>query len=132
MKKLGLVIAAFAISSCAMAQKDTNRNNPYPSDINKSEEGRNRKSNINQYANDNPDSMRNSIQRRTQPDGYMMQNGRMVGFTNDKMTPMEKNITLSNGTVINSGGYLTKKDGTKITQREGDQLDMMGNTIPRK
>jgi len=132
MKKLGLLFSAIAISSFAMAQKDTSKNRPYPPDINKSEEGSSKKYNPNRFAQDNPDSMRNQMLRNQHQDGYTMQNGRMIGYRNGQMTTLEKSITLSNGTTITADGYFTSRAGTKTRLKEGDQLDMTGTLITKK
>ncbi len=42
---------------------------------------------------------------------------------------MEKDVTLSNGTVIMSNGYYMKKGGTKTMMKEGQHMDIFGYTI---
>jgi hypothetical protein len=63
---------------------------------------------------------------------YRMNNGKMVVYKDGKMTTMEKDINLSNGTVIMKNGYFMKRNGTKIKLKEGEHLDMMGQLIPSK
>jgi len=64
------------------------------------------------------------------PDGYMMQNGKIMMVKNGKMTLLEKDVTLSNGTIIMKDGSYLKKDGTKLNFKEGEHMDMTGNMIP--
>ena len=46
------------------------------------------------------------------------------------MSMMEKDITLKNGTMIMSNGNYMKKGEAKMTMKEGQHMDMMGNMIP--
>jgi len=64
-------------------------------------------------------------------DGYMMKDGKMVIVKDGTLIQMEKDVTLSNGTVIMKNGTYQKKNGTKTTLKEGEHIDMMGNTTKK-
>ncbi len=65
-------------------------------------------------------------------DGCMMMNGKMMSIKNGKMSTMTKPMTLSNGTKCMVDGKCVKKDGTKMTMKEGDHMDTTGNLHPKK
>lgn len=61
------------------------------------------------------------------PDGFMMQNGKMMMVNDGKFTPMERDITLPNGMKVMKSGSYMPKGGTKTELKEGDHIDMEGN-----
>jgi hypothetical protein len=61
-----------------------------------------------------------------------VQNGKMVRYKNGKLSSVDKDITLSNGTTIMANGYYSKKGGSNMILKDGEQLDMMGTMIPQK
>jgi len=72
------------------------------------------------------------------PDGFILKDGKMMMVNNGKWSPMVRDITLPNGTVVMSTGYYMKKDGPKTELKEGEHIDMDGNltkmdesTIPK-
>jgi len=67
---------------------------------------------------------------RHHADGYMMKNGKMVIVKDGKITSMEQDITLPDGTVIMRNGSYEKKNGVKRTLKEGEHVDMMGEIVP--
>jgi len=107
MKKFTLLILTISFYMGVNAQNDsTNKNLNPPQSFNKSE------AIITQHA-----------------DGYMMKNGKMVSVKNGQVTPMERSITLTDGTVIMINGSYKKNGVTKML-KEGEQVDMMGEIIP--
>jgi len=62
----------------------------------------------------------------------MLQNGKMMVVKNGKTTSLDRDMTLSNGTHITKDGACTKKDGTKMTMKEGEHMDMSGNMLSMK
>ena len=64
------------------------------------------------------------------PDGYMMENGKMVYYKGGKSSMMESTQTLSNGTKIMSDGTYMTSDGRKMTLQNGEHLGMDGNLVP--
>ena len=62
----------------------------------------------------------------------MMQNGKMMVVKDGKLTMLEKDVTLSNGTMIMINGSYMEKGGSKMMLREGQHIDMMGKIIPMK
>jgi len=60
-------------------------------------------------------------------DGVVMKNGTMMTIMNGKMSKMERDMTMKNGTKVMTDGTIVKKDGTKMMMKEGQQVDMSGN-----
>jgi len=56
----------------------------------------------------------------------MMIDGKMMVINDDKTTPMEKEMTMQNGTKCTTSGVCTMKDGTKMQMKDGDCMDMSG------
>ena len=151
MRKIFLAIAAIIIMGGAYAQSDSaakkmDQESTYPDhsgsivttpDTGYSKLGTNSslKQNPNQNHSTNPsmknnaDSVMNQKSTNTYPDGYLFQNGKMVLVKNNKMTPLEKDVTLSNGTVIMKNGSYQKKGGTKTLFRDGEYMDMNGKMV---
>jgi hypothetical protein len=66
-------------------------------------------------------------------DGVVMQNGKMMKVKNGQKTALQDNeMTMSNGTKIMSDGTCVTKDGTKLTMKEGQHMDMSGNMVTTK
>lgn len=61
------------------------------------------------------------------PDGVMMQHGKMMKVENGRMTILEDEMTMSNGTKVMCDGNYIKEDGTKMMMEEGEHIDMAGN-----
>ncbi|HRH34963.1 MAG TPA: hypothetical protein PKY12_07875, partial [Catalimonadaceae bacterium] len=57
----------------------------------------------------------------------MMKDGKMMHMKNGQMIPMEKDMTMKNGTICKANGECVMKDGKVIKMREGECMDMMGN-----
>ena len=65
-------------------------------------------------------------------DGYILKDRKMMAVKNEIFTTMDKDITLSNGTVVKSSGSYTEIGGTKILFKEGDFMDLQGVYFPMK
>ena len=59
----------------------------------------------------------------------MMQNGKMMVVKNGNMMPMEKDMTLRNGTKFMVDGTCMTKDGKKTMMKEGEMMDMDGKMM---
>jgi len=59
-------------------------------------------------------------------DCCMMHDGKMMVIKDGKTMPMEKNMTMENGTTCMTNGQCTLKDGTKMQMKEGQCMDMNG------
>ena len=116
MKKLILVFVAIVIGAGAYAQTDSTNRKLSHMDMNK-------------YHNQN---MQTSPVDQTHPDGIMMRNGKILVVKKGKMTILDKDMTMSNGTIIQSDGTYIKKDGTTMMMKEGQHVDMSGNIISVK
>lgn len=73
-----------------------------------------------------------NMRNQNYSDGYLFQNGRMVKIENGKTTPVDKDVTLKNGTIITNKGDYTKRGGTKIRFNEGDHMDNTGKIVAGK
>jgi len=114
-KKVLLAIAVVTISTGAFSQ--TNDMNS-----NKSQDTKN-KNTLDKNYNQNSDGYNH-------PDGYMMQNGKVMVVKNGKMTLVEKDVTLSNGTTISKDGNYLIKGGNKTMFKEGEHMDLNGKLVP--
>lgn len=59
-------------------------------------------------------------------DCCMMKDGKMVHVKDGKMMPMEKDMTMKNGTKCMTNGECVMKDGKKMKMNEGECMDMDG------
>ncbi len=59
-------------------------------------------------------------------DCCMMKNGKMRCMKDGKSTPMEKDMTMKNGTKCMTNGECIMKDGKKMQMKEGECMDMSG------
>lgn len=109
MKKLIFVFAAIALSFASFAQTDTTMKKM-----------------------DHDKMMNHDQMDMSKVDGCMMMNGKMMMIKDGKMSAMTKPMTMSNGTKCMVDGKCVKKDGTKMTMKEGDHMDMSGNLHPKK
>lgn len=109
MKKLIFVLAALALSFGAFAQTDTTMKKM-----------------------DHDKMMNHDKMDMSKTDGCLMMGGKMMMIKNGKMSPMNKPMTMGNGTKMMVDGTCVKKDGTKVKMKEGDHMDMEGNMHPMK
>jgi hypothetical protein len=59
-------------------------------------------------------------------DCCIMKDGKMMMMKNGKMMPMDKEMTMKNGTKCMTNGECVMKDGKKMMMKEGDCMDMSG------
>lgn len=59
-------------------------------------------------------------------DGCMMKDGKMMHHKDGKMMPMNKDMTMKNGTKCMTNGECITKDGKKTMLKEGECIDMNG------
>ena len=109
MKKLIFVFAALALSFGSFAQTDTT---------------------MKRMKHDK--MMKHNKMDMSKKDGVMMMDGKMMMVQGGKMSSMKKPMTMGNGTKVMTDGMCTKKDGTKMTMKEGDHMDMAGNMHSEK
>jgi hypothetical protein len=62
----------------------------------------------------------------TMKDCCMMKDGKMMCMKDGKEMPMEKDMTMKNGTKCMTTGECMMKDGKKMQMKEGDCMDMYG------
>lgn len=129
MKKLVLVFATIAITAGAYAQSDSMARKMNPSDTASTYGGMNQSRDLH---NNRSQTIQNNRVDKSHPDGVMIQNGKVLLVKNGQKTILDRDLTLSNGTKIMSDGTWFKKDGTKVTLKEGQHIDMAGNLIPMK
>lgn len=53
---------------------------------------------------------------------YIMNGGRMATEENKNYSPMEKDVTLTNGTKVMANGTIMTKDGKKVVLKEGQYI----------
>jgi len=61
-------------------------------------------------------------------DCCMMKDGKMMHMKAGKMIPMDKDVTMKNGTKCMVNGDCIMENGKKIKMKEGECMDMDGNT----
>ena len=67
------------------------------------------------------------------PDGVMMQNGKMMMMKDGKaMGPMQGGMTMSDGTKMMTDGTMMMKDGTKMHMKDGQTMTMDGKMMDGK
>lgn len=62
-------------------------------------------------------------------DCVMMKDGKMMIKKDGKMTSMEYDMTMSNGSVISPNGMVKMKDGKTMQMHNGDKMDMNGEMM---
>lgn len=63
---------------------------------------------------------------RVSQKGYTLKGGKMMVEENGKLTAMTTSATLTDGTKVLTTGQVVKKDGTKMTLKEGQVIWMDG------
>ncbi len=112
MKKITLVSAAILFSVAGFAQSDSTH----------------KMMNGGKMSHD----MNHQSMNKSHGDGVMMMNGKMMMEHNGKMTMMERDTMMANGTRIMTDGRCIKKDGSKMMMKEGQHMDMSGKMMPMK
>ena len=59
-------------------------------------------------------------------DCCMMKDGKMMQMKSGKMMPMDKDMTMKNGTKVMTNGEYIMKNGEKMQMKEGECMDMDG------
>lgn len=59
-------------------------------------------------------------------DGYVMLDGEMMALKDGKMSPMEKNIKMENGTKVRKNGRVKTADGKRERLQNGHCIDNTG------
>jgi len=62
-------------------------------------------------------------------DHIMMTDGKVMMIKEGKSMPLDKEITLSDGTKVTVDGTVTMKDGKKMMMKEGDMMTMDGEEM---
>ena len=62
-------------------------------------------------------------------DGFMMKDGKMMMLKSGMSSPMDKEMTLANGTKVMPSGDVMMKDGTKMMMKEGMMMGMDGKMM---
>jgi hypothetical protein len=65
-------------------------------------------------------------------DCVMMKDGKMVEMNKSGATPLTRDLTLANGTVVNLDGTVKSTDGTILKLQDGEAVDMEGKLITKK
>ena len=60
---------------------------------------------------------------------WIVRMGKVMNFKDGVLTPLEKQMTMKNGTVVRPNGLLTMKDGSTYQMQDGERLDMEGNLM---
>lgn len=78
-------------------------------------------------------AVQNNSNDKSNVDGIVFENGKLMKVKNGQKTILQDNdMTMSNGTKLTSDGTYTKKDGSKLTFKEGEHMDMSGNMLTIK
>ena len=72
----------------------------------------------------NSDSIRSN--NLNVPDGFVLKDGKTVMVKDGKFTPLKKDLTLNDGTVVMKNGSYKTSNGTQMDLKEGDHLDLNG------
>jgi hypothetical protein len=62
-------------------------------------------------------------------DHIMMKDGKVMMIKEGKSMPMDKELTLTNGSKVTVDGTVTMKDGTTMMMKEGDMMSMDGEMV---
>ena len=65
-------------------------------------------------------------------DCVMMKDGKMMVMKNGQTIGMDKDMTMSNGTMVMKDGSVKMKDGTTMMMKEGDCIYMNGKMSKMK
>lgn len=61
------------------------------------------------------------------PNGYILKDGKVMMVKDGNMSLIQKDITLSNGTVIMADGSYMEKGKSKMRLKDGDHIGMDGS-----
>lgn len=68
-------------------------------------------------------------EKMTKKDHIMMKDGKVWVQQDGKVSELEKDLTLENGTVVKTDGTVTAKDGESMTLKNGDAINMKGKVL---
>lgn len=68
---------------------------------------------------------------RVKKDRVIMKDGKMMLVSKDTWTPLDKEMAMSDGSVVMNDGTVRRKDGTTVKLKEGEGLDMNGRMMHR-
>lgn len=68
-------------------------------------------------------------QQHRHPNGYMMKDGKLMLVKDGNLTLVQKDITLSNGTIISADGTYLEKGKTKTKFKDGQHIDFNGHWL---
>ena len=69
---------------------------------------------------------------KMEKDHVGMHDGKMMVMKGGKKMPMDKDMTMSNGTTVSTTGMVKMKDGKTMQMKNGDRIDMEGNMMEKK
>ena len=61
-----------------------------------------------------------------------MHDGKMMVMKDGKKMPMDKDMTMGNGTMVTTTGMVKMKDGKTMQMKDGDRMDMNGMMMEKK
>lgn len=111
MKKLIFVFATFAIVAGAYTETYSAPIKIYTQDI----------------SNKQSQNTQNNAQDEIHPDGVIMQEGIAMRVKDGKLTTLDREMTMGNGTIVMKNGTCIKKNGIRFILKEGEHIDMSGN-----
>ena len=120
MKKIIAVVTFFLLSGIAYSQTDSLNNKMNQQSNTKSGQ------NTTTYPSQNGNN-KNNIQ--SVPDGYRMQKGKVMVSSNGRVTPLEKEITFNDGSILRSDGTITRKNGSKQYIKDDEYVDITGKVV---
>jgi opacity protein-like surface antigen len=80
------------------------------------------------------DSLPHAIEKKMEKDGFItLQGGQVMMVKDSKAEKLEKDKTLTDGTVVMVNGMIKKADGTSLQMKEGDRIYLDGGmSLSRK
>jgi len=80
------------------------------------------------------DSLPQATEKKMEKDGYItLQGGQVMLVKDNKAEKLEKDKTLTDGTVVMINGIIKKADGTSMQMKEGDRIYLDGGmSLSRK
>ncbi len=140
MKKLIVALTLTAILTIGVkAQSDTSINKVTPPDFDKKDNPTDKTkvdvNKLNQEINTpiNPYKTKDKSTKKIKPDGFIIKNGKIMMRKHGKVTTLNQQMTLSDGTDVMNDGTIIRPDGTKEKLKEGDYMDLSGKiTISKR
>jgi len=138
--KITIALAAVILSAgTAMAQTPDTTLGKTPKQWNADSVDRknNGDSNLNNWQKPAEKKIDSSMQQKpviAEPvsDRVMMRDGAMVIIKDGTMMPLEKEVTLPSGTIVQKDGTLKKKDGSEIKLKDGQFIELPSEDEKKK